>query len=166
MRYLLFTLLACQSVGALAQPNLPPGVRGAESGMATRSVAAYLTLERGLVDALVEGNRDAVLRKLSEGFEIRSAGESEGIAAAAWLQSELSRPIESASVRNLSVREFGDIAVVSFLLDSRRMIKNKKVTSTLYVIDIWRQTPPQLVTRYVSIPRRTSPIPMRPSGRE
>ena len=151
MRHWMFVLLACYSVGALSQSRLPPGVRGPESGLATRSVSTYLTLERGLLDSLKEGNRDAVLRILGDGFEVRSAVDQDETSAADWLQGELRNPVEAASVRNLSVREFNDIAVVNFLLDRRRVMKNKSVASTLYVIDVWRQNPHQLMARPVGL---------------
>src|SRR5438477_8502731 len=115
MRPLIFALLVFHAVGAMSQPRLPPGVRGPESGMATRSVSAYLTLERGLLDALTTGNRDAALGMLDEGFEVRSATDADATPAADWLQGELRNSIDSATVRNLSVREFNGIAVTSFL---------------------------------------------------
>ena len=166
MRHLLIALLAFISAGALSQPRLPPGVRGPDSGLATRSVSTYLALERDLLDSLKGGNRGAVLRMLSDDFEARSAAEIDETSAADWLQHELASPITTAGVRNLIVREFNDIAVVSFLLDSRRTVKLKIVASTLYVVDVWRQSPHQLVARYVSEPSRTPPIPPRPTGRE
>ncbi|SFB18290.1 hypothetical protein SAMN04515620_12373 [Collimonas sp. OK607] len=166
MRKMLIVILACISLDALSQPQLPPGVRGPESGSATRSVSTYLALERDLLDSLKDGNRDAVLQMLGDGFEVRSAVDVDETSAADWLQGEQRSPIKAASVRNLSAREFNDIAVVSFLLDSRRVVKGKIVTSTLYLIDIWRQTPHQLMARYVSKPSHTMPIPVRPTGRE
>jgi hypothetical protein len=166
MRQILMSLLVLVSFDALAQPQLPPGVRGPDSGMATRSVSAYLALERGLLDALQTGNRDAALRMLADDFEVRSATDMDGTSAVDWLQSEQASPIETAGVRNLSTREFNDIAVVSFLLDSRRVVKHKAIASTLYVVDVWRQSSHQLLARYVSKPARTPPIPSRPTGRE
>jgi hypothetical protein len=166
MRYMLIALLALVSLGALSQPRLPPGVRGPDSGLATRSVSTYLTLERDLLAALKDGNRDAVLRVLDNDFEVRFAADVDETSGSDWLRDELGSRIETAGVRNLSVREFGGIAVVSFLLDSRRVVKRKTVASTLYVIDVWRQDPHQLLARYVSKPSHTPPIPSRPTGRE
>jgi hypothetical protein len=167
MRYLVIALLLpLLSVDALTQPQLPPSARGPGSGLATRSVSAYLVLERGLLEALKDGNRDAVLRMLSEKFTISSAAEIDEISAADWLQQELNSPIKTAGVRNLNVREFDDVAVVNFLLDRGRSVKGKTVTSTLYVVDVWRQSSHQLLARYVSMPSRTPPIPTRPTGRE
>jgi hypothetical protein len=166
LRHLLIALLAFVSVGASSQTRLPPGVRGPDSGLATRSVSTYLALERDLLDSLKDGNRGAVLRMLSDDFGVRSAAEIDETSAADWLQEELGSPIMTASVHNLIVREFDDIAVVSFLLDSRRIVKSKTAASTLYVVDIWRQGSHQLVARYVSKPSRTPSIPTRPTGRE
>ena len=165
MRNLLIPLLLVSSAAALSQPRLP-AVRGPDSGLATRSVSTYLTLERDLLDSLKDGNRAAVLRMLGEDFGGRSAAEIDETSAADWLQHELDSPITMAGVRNLNVREFNDVAVVSFLLDSRRVVNRKAINATHYVVDVWRQSPHQLVGRYVSIPTRTPPIPSRPTGRE
>ena len=166
MRHLLIALLPFASVGAFSQPRLPPGVRGPDSGLATRSVSTYLALERDLLDALKDGNRAAVLRMLSEDFVVRPAAEIDETSAADWLQHELNSPITTAGVRNLNVGEFDGIAVVSFLLDSRRIVKRETVTSTQYVVDVWRQSSHQLLARYLSVPTWTPPIPTRPTGRE
>jgi hypothetical protein len=167
MRYLLpITLLACACLGARAQPALPPGVRGADSGMATRSVSHYLGLERELLEALKAGDRAAVLQKLGEDFEFKSASQVDGLAAADWLASELRPPLAQGNVRNLSVSEFNEVAVVSFLLDSKRTAQSKPGTSTWYVVDVWQQSPPRLMARYVSQPRQVPPIPRRPTGKE
>jgi hypothetical protein len=167
MRHLLLiTMLAGVCLATPAQPAMPPGVRGADSGLATRSVSTYLGLERGLLEALKIGDRTAVLQTLGEDFEFRSATEIDDETAAQWLDDELRSPIETANVRNLSVREQGELAVVSFLLDSRRTTKPKATSSTLYVVDVWRQNPPQLLARYAAQPRRAPPIPTRPTGRE
>jgi hypothetical protein len=164
MRCLVVALLPFLSATALSQSELPPGVRGTDA--ATRSVSTYLALERELLDALRDGNRAAVLRMLGENFTVSSAAEIDETSAATWLQQELASPVTMAGVRNLNVRELDNIAVVNFLLDSKRIVKRKTVASTHYVIDVWHQNPHQLLARYVSAPSRTPPIPTRPTGRE
>jgi len=167
MRHLLMILLVaggCQE--ALAQPAMPPGTRGTTSGLATRSVSNYLNLERGLLDALQAGDRGAVLQKLGPDFTFGSAADADETDAADWLNDEMRHPIETANVRNLAVREFGEVAVVSFLLDIRRAAKARAAPSTLYVVDVWQQQPPQLMARYAAQPRHAPPVPARPSGRE
>jgi len=165
-RYLALVLLPFLSVSAWAQPQPPPDVRGPASGLATRSVSTYLALERELLDALSQRNRAAALRMISEDFAVSSATEMDEISAADWLKQELENPRTSAGVRNLNVREFGDIAIVNFLLDSKHVVNRRSVTSTHYVIDVWRRAPHQLLARYVSVPVGAPPIPTRPTGRE
>jgi hypothetical protein len=167
MRYLAIVLLLPLLLGsALSQPQLPLGGRGPGSGLATRSVSAYLALERGLLEALKDGNRDAVLRMLDEQFAVSSPIKIDETSSADWLQQESDSSFTTSGVRNLNVREFDDVAVVNFLLDRRRVVKGKSVATTFYVIDVWRQSSHQLLTRYISMPRTTLPIPSRPTGRE
>jgi len=169
MRQLIFALLVGHALGALSQPNnLPPGVRGGGAGAATRSVAAYLDRERGLIGALEAGQRDTVQQMLDEGFEVRSATDADATPAADWLNAELrnAKANGGATVRNLAVREFDGIAVVNFLLDSTRVVNHRKTVATKYVVDVWRVNPHQLLVRYVSQPARVPPIPSRPTGRE
>ena len=163
---LIIVFVAGVCVGALAQPAMPPGVHGATSGLATRSVSNYLDLERGLLEALKLGDRGSVLEKLGPDFTFRSDADVDDSVAADWLDDEMRHPIKMGNVRNLSVREFDEMAVVSFLLDIRRAGKFKAMASTLYVVDVWQQHPPQLMARYVAQPRHALPVPTRPSGRE
>jgi hypothetical protein len=166
MRGWIAVALLCLSAGAQSQARLPPGVRGPDSGMATRSVATYLDLERGMLDALQRGDRDAARRMLGDDFELRAAGEPDGRPSDAWLDGELRSRIVSGMVRDLAVREFDDIASVSFLLDIRRKVRNAQKGSTLYVVDVWRQSSHKLLVRYVSKPAHVPSPPARPTGRE
>ena len=166
MKHWIAVTLLCLAASAQAQPRLPPGVRGPQAGMATRSVATYLELERGLLDALQRGDGDAVRRVLGDDFELRAAGEPDATPADAWLETELRSRAVSATVRDLAVREFDDIASVSFLLDHRRKARNAQGMTTLYVIDVWRQSSHRLLVRYVSKPAHVPPPPARPTGRE
>jgi hypothetical protein len=163
-RPLLTTLLVLLPLCAQAQSGLPPGVRGAA---APRNVAAYLDLERALVDALDAGNRDAAARLLADDFEVRSATTgSDAMPATDWLREELRTRAQAGLVREMSVREFEDIAIVTFLLDRRDVRSGKGAVTTLYVVDVWRQSSHRLLVRYVSRPSRFIPDPGRPSGRE
>ncbi|HEX9391687.1 MAG TPA: nuclear transport factor 2 family protein [Usitatibacteraceae bacterium] len=166
MRLLLMGLLLTAGVNAVAQERLPPGVRGGDSAMATRSVSKYLQLERDLQDAIRDKNADTVKRLLAADFEVHGG---EGINAASlddWLQRELRATIKSAGVRDMNVREFDDIAVVSFFLDRGQTVKGRIASSTSYVVDVWRQSAGQLQVRYITRPAKPAPAPKRPSGRE
>ena len=155
--------LSALAFTASAQSRLPPGVdgnRGAPAAMATRSVSHYLDLERALADALHERRRDAVQQMLAPDFEVRSAAALDAVPAADWLAEQL-RAAPAVRVRDLAVREFGDVAVVSFWVDAAGPGARR---SPLYVIDVWQQG--KLAARYLSEPAHALPAPARPRGRE
>ena len=166
MRRLVIGLLMGVSFNVVAQERLPPGVRGPESAMATRSVSKYLQLERDLQDAIRDKNADAVKRVLAADFEVRSADKADATSMGAWLQAEMRDKITNVGVRDMTVRDFDDIAAVSFFLDRKHTVNGKPVTSTSYVVDIWRHSTSQLLVRYFTKPVKLVPAPTRPSGRE
>jgi hypothetical protein len=154
------------SLAAAAQSRLPPGVDGnpPAPAAATRSVAHYLDLERALAAALREHRRDAAARMLAPEFEGRSAQSLDAIAAPAWLDAQLRARPTPTVVRDLAVRELGDLAVVSFFLDGAPA--RQAGTTTLYIVDIWRATDARLEARYETEPVHPLRAPSRPRGRE
>ena len=56
MRFIIAGWLMLASFNVLAQDRLPPGVRGPDSAMATRSVSKYLQLERVMQEAIRDHN--------------------------------------------------------------------------------------------------------------
>jgi Domain of unknown function (DUF4440) len=164
-RALLASALSALTLAASAQSRLPPGVdgsRGAPGAMATRSVSHYLELERALADALHARRRDAVQQMLAPDFEVRTAEALDAVPAADWLAEQL-RAAPAMRVRDLAVREFGDVAVVSFWVDAAVPGARR---SPLYVIDVWQQGQGKLAARYLSQPAHALPAPARPRGRE
>lgn len=166
MRFPVFALLMAAALSIAAQPGPPPGVRGAENAMATRSVSAYLQLERDLQDALVDQNIAELNRLLAADFEVRSADRADATGSDDWRQQEMRANLSKAGVRDLAVREFDDIAIVSFFLDRTRVWKGKPVSTTWYIVDVWRRSAKKLQVRYTSQPVKPVPAPTRPSGRE
>ena len=148
-----------------AQSRLPPGVDGnpPAAGAATRAVAHYLERERALAAALHDRRRDAAAQMLAPEFEVRSAEALDAVAAPAWLDAQLHARPTPTVVRDLAVREFGDLAVVSFLLDGTA---HGTATTTLYVVDVWHQPDDRLAVRYQSEPAHALRAPSRPRGRE
>jgi hypothetical protein len=130
--------------------------------MATRSVSHYLDLERALADALQERRRDTVAQMLAPDFEVRSAQALDAVAGIEGLAANVLPASAAPRLRDLAVREFGDLAIVSFLLDRAA----RGPHATLYVVDVWQQQAGKLAARYVSEPVRPLPPPARPRGRE
>jgi hypothetical protein len=144
-------------IAAAAQPS-----RGAVGGLATRSVSHYLDLERGLLNDLARRDRAAVQGRLAEDFASRSPDSDEVHAAEDWLTKEFAAP-PGRLVRDLSVREADDLAIVSFLLDRTPVGRG---ASTWFVVDVWRRSTDRLIARSISRPAAAPPRPSRPSGKE
>ncbi len=165
-RLAVVSLLVCLAAApfANAQGNLPRGVAG--GGMATRSVAKYLDLERALQEGLARRDRNSVVGLLADDFEVRTAATPDAIAGDEWLRREFASSARDRIVRDLSVREFDDLAIVSFLLDRAKGPRAAGAGATLFVVDVWRQSSARLLTRYVEHPANPPPVPSRPTGRE
>jgi hypothetical protein len=153
---------------ALAIEGLPGAAgaqpaRGAGGGLATRSVSHYLDLERGLLDGLARRDRAAVQGRLADEFTSRAPDSDEVRSADDWLQQEWVAP-PGRLVRDLSVREVDDVAIVSFLLDRGK--DGVRGASTWFVVDVWRRSTDRLLARSISRPVAPPPRPGRPTGKE
>ena len=168
MRFLLVGLFLTISVGSsvCAQDRLPPGVRGGDSAMATRSVNKYLQLERSLQTAIQDKDATAIKPLLTEDFEFRSANKPDADDMETWMKSVMAGTAVKNRVRDLNVREFENTAIVSFYLDRDAASRVRETKTTSFVVDVWRQPANQLVARYISAPGKPAPRPTRPSGRE
>jgi hypothetical protein len=162
-RPLLTIALSALTLAASAQSRLPPGVEGgAGRAMATRSVSHYLDLERALADALQERRRDTVAQMLAPDFETRSAQALDAVVGIDGIAANVLAGSAAPQVRDLAVRELGDVAIVSFFLDRAP----RGPHATLYVVDVWQHQAGKLTARYVSEPVRPLAAPARPRGRE
>lgn len=154
-----------------AQAPLPAGVRGPDGvrsagpgAMATRSVAQYLDQERTLAGALSRRDRAAAAALLADDFIVRTATSPDVDSADAWLKHELAAKPTGGQVRDLSVLELDDLAVVSFLLDRGR--PGQPGASADFVVDVWRQSSKKLLSRSVTRAASAPARPTRPNGRE
>jgi len=162
-RAVVLALVAGVLHSAQAQPAVP-GLRGAGGGMATRGVSLYLDRERGLQDLLERRDRAAVLALIADDFTLRTSAAADVESGEDWLQREFGSAPSGGFVRDLSVREFDDFAIVSFLLDRGPVIR--RANATLFVVDVWRQSTQRLLTRSMTRAAVAPPKPSRPSGKE
>ena len=132
--------------------------------MATRSVAQYLDQERALAGALARHDRSAAFALLADDFNVRTAASPDVDPADTWLKREMSAKPAVGVVRDLSVLELDDLAVVSFLLD--RGTAGQHGASADFVVDVWRQSSKKLQSRSVTRAANAPPRPTRPNGRE
>jgi hypothetical protein len=153
-------MLFCSGAGAQAPMHGPPGAS------ATRSVAKYLDLETALHKALAAGDSKAVDALLDTDFEVRSPNSADTQPRDAWFAATLRKEPAAARVRDLSVYESDDLAVVSFLLEQPGAKSGKGKTPTWFIVDIWRQSSGKLQMRHVSMPANAPPFRERPDGRQ
>jgi hypothetical protein len=147
-----------------AQTVSPPNLRGVANGAATRSVSRYLGLERSLEESLMRRDLPAAAALLADDFELRSATNVDTESSEVWLKREFASKQHEGTARELSVREFDDIAIVSFLLD--RGASGRSTAATYFVTDVWRQSSQRLLARSVTRAADAQKRATRPSGRD
>jgi len=152
-----FCSVGLAGLQAFAQPSGGP-MRGA----ATRSVSLYLERERALASALDRRDRAAAEGLLADDFMARSPASPDALEREPWLRGALAGRAHESRVRDLAVTEEGDVAVVSFLLDT----SEGRGARTQFVVDVWKASTGKLLARHVAAGAGAPPPPRRPSGRE
>jgi hypothetical protein len=146
-RFLSALLVALAAQAVHAQP-----MRGMGEA-ATRPNAHYRDLEVALQEAIAARDTPAVMARVAPRFEFRTPASADTLDRAAWLKAQLRRAVR---IRDVSVREEGEMAIVSFLADAPR--------GTRFVVDVWKGD--QLVARYAARAQEAARAPSRPSGRD
>jgi hypothetical protein len=166
MKTFLFVFLLLSFI-AVAQDQAPTGGRpsGGRTETPTRGVVKYKAMERALLQAEQDKRQDATRQMVTEDFEVWSAEKNEPTPRELWEQGWMSANISWFQIRNMAVRDFGSVAVVSFLLDRRGESNGKPVTPTVFVVDIWQQQTGKLAVRYISAPGKPA-AQLMPTGKE
>jgi hypothetical protein len=166
MKTFLFAVLLL-SVSLFAQDQAPTGGRptAGRTETPTRGVVKYKAMERALLQAEQEKRQDAARQMVADDFEVWSAEKNEPTPRELWEQGWTSSEISWFQIRNIAVRDFGTVAVVSFLLDRRGQSGGRPVTPTVYVVDVWQQQTGKLAVRYVSTPGKPA-VQLMPTGKD
>ncbi len=164
-RLLLAVLMLAVTVVAQDQPPTGGRPSGGRSVTPTRGVVKYKALERALLQAEQDKRADAARQMVADEFEIWSAEKNEPTPRELWEQSLGSSNISWFQIRNMAVRDFGKIAVVSFLMDRRGQANGKPITPTVFVVDVWDQGTGKLAVRYLSSPGKPA-AQLMPTGKE
>ena len=154
-------------VAAWAQDVRPTGGRpaGGRVESPTRGVVKYKALEQALLQAEQDKRPEAAADHVTEDFEIWSAEKNEPTPRELWEQNLKSSNVSWFQIRNMAVRDFGSVAVVSFLLDRRGEVGGKPVKPTVYVVDVWQQPAGKLAVRYISAPGKPA-AQLMPTGKD
>jgi hypothetical protein len=157
-RSLTLVVLAILS-SAFAQDRAPGGRGAPGQPTLTRSASKYQALEVSLIEALGDRSGSKLDRILAGDFEVWSAERSGPTLRQDWQKAAFATRVQPSRIRDLTVREFGEIAVVSFLLEGDPA--GRGATPTVFVVDIWTQSTNTLNVRYLSTPAKPAPGQLR-----
>jgi hypothetical protein len=126
----------------------------------TRLVRLFDGLENEAWDAVHQKDRAALERFLADDFEVRRAA-SPGVPVprAEWLGDALgSRDLPSFRLTQMAVRELGEVALVSFLLQEEPEAQGQARRGGSFIVDAWIKMDGgwRLKARYTA-PARTRP---------
>lgn len=117
------------------------GQEVASSGMPTLETAFFSQLEKRLDDAVVTHDRSALESLLGNDFELRTARGGELTLHDEWLEtSTTTHRIRSYRITRLTVRQFGETAVVSFFCEQQASLRGKDVSGDFFIVDVWQKT--------------------------
>jgi hypothetical protein len=138
-----------------AQDRAPTGRGAPGQTTLTRSASKYQALELTLIQALQSRIDSQLNTILASDFEVWSAETSGPTSRADWQKAAFASRGQPTRMRSLTVREFGDTAIVSFLLqdDSSRGF----ATPAIFIVDVWTGSTSKLNVRYVSLPAKPAP---------
>ncbi len=163
----LLVLVILLSIAAVAQDKAPTGGRpsGGRTETPTRGVVRYKAMERALLQAQQEKQQEKLSGMLADDFEVWSAEQTEPTPRELWEQNATASNITWFQIRNMAVRDFGSVAIVSFLLDRHGDANGKPVSPTVFVVDVWQQQTGKLMVRYQSGPGKPG-AQLLPTGKE
>ncbi len=168
-RLLLTVLIATIFAAAQepVQPRLTPRI-----STATRQVGIFTALEQQIVLAIQKKAPAALSSLLADDFAIEEPN-ADPIAGQDWVQQVTGKDyaLKSLIIRNMSVADLGDAAVVKYERIQQATFQGKASSGEFFVVDLWRKDGDswKLANRYVA--RVAGPLPAssrqpKPTGKE
>jgi len=136
------------AAAALTAPQAPTGA----PGLVTRLVAEFSEREAALARMLATGDKAAALSLVEQDFELVTAANlNQSTPFDAFVDEQAQHPRRILTIRDLSVREMGAVALVSFSWDEKAPSSQNHVT--WMVLDAWRSGPDgwKLKTRFIGM---------------
>jgi len=172
IRWLVLLLFALPAfTGAAAQepvkPKLTPTII-----TATRQVTIFTGLEKQMLLAVQKKDKAAVTALLTDDFEIEMP-DADPLAGEDWIDSVMAADfsLKSFVVRQMSVADLGDVAVVKYDRLQQATFKTKSLNGEAFIVDVWKKNGDswKLANRYVA-PVSAAPITLKvhpkPTGKE
>ncbi len=118
------------------------GQEVASSGMPTLETASFSKLEKRLEDAVLAHDRSALESLLANEFELRTARSGGELTLRdEWLEAATTTyRLRSYRITHLTVRQFGETAVVSFFYEQRASFQGKDISGDFFIVDVWQET--------------------------
>ncbi len=164
-RHILMICVVLLATVAFAQDKPPTGGRpsGGRTVTATRSVSKYTGLETRVFQALQGTDQAAAGALLTDDFESWAAEKLPPTPRADWLQTFVGN-LKTFRLHNMAVHDYGEISVVSFLLERSGTVNGKPMSPVLFIVDVWRGD--KLAVRYASAPANPAPVQDAPTGKQ
>lgn len=160
---MIFALALTASGQEPVKPKLTPKII-----TATRQVALFTGLEKRLLEAVQKKDRNAIEGMLADDFEI-GMPDADPLAGEDWLDSVTSADfnLKTFGIRQMTVADLGDAAVVKFNRPQQATYKGKDQTGEFFVVDVWKKSGSswQLANRYVAKVSSVVPLPPKPTGK-
>ena len=164
--FLCFSILLSFVFASTAQEPVKPALQP-KIVTATRQVTLFSGLEKQLLTGIQKKDQAALKTLLADDFEIWMPN-SDAVAMEDWLPVVLGKfSLKSFRISQMSVRDFGDTAIVKFMRSQKADFQGKDESGEFFVVDVWKKSGDswQLSDRYVSKVSSVVPAP-RPSGKE
>ena len=167
---LFFILLSCIVLAGAQEPvkpKLTPTII-----TATRQVTLFTGLEKQLLQAVQKKDKPALQAMTTDEFQIEMP-DADPLPGEDWLDSIAAKDftLKSFIIRQMSVADLGDSAVVKYDRIQRATYQEKDESGEFFVIDVWKKSGGdwKLANRYVSKagPAPASPkIQPKPTGKQ
>ena len=139
---------------------------------ATKQVTLFTGLESRMLAAVQKKDKAGVQALLAEDFEI-ALPDVDPLAGDEWLDSVMASEfsLKSFAVRQVSVADLGDSAVVKFDRLQQATYKGRDESGEFFVVDLWKKSGDswKLANRYVAkvgaIPENAK-LPAKPTGKD
>lgn len=143
-----FSLVAFACTQEPVKPKLTPTII-----TATKQVTLFTGLEKQLLQAVQKKDRTAMTALLTDDLEI-AMPDADPLAGDDWLDSVMATgfKLKSFVVRQMSVADLGDTAVVKFDRIQQATYKDRDDSGEFFVVDLWKKNGDswKLANRYVS----------------
>src|ERR1700751_1995088 len=136
LQFLVYLLAVAMSRAAAQEPtkpNLTPKII-----TATRQVALFTGLEKQMLQAVQKKDKAGLEAMISDDFEI-AMPNADPLAGVDWEDSVMAASfvLKSYRIRQMSVADLGDAAVVKYMRTQQATFKGKDKSGDFFVVDLW-----------------------------